>query len=278
MVLVGISANDHVSPMSPIALAAGLATGFMLGLFGSGGSIITLPALIYLAGVATKPAVAMSLGIVGVTAAISVVTHFRRGNVDVPVAAVFGLFGVIGTYVGARIGILVPALLQLLLFAGTMFVAAFRMLNPREIAPRTTELVRLDGDRAGRMICLDLSSAGHIAAHGIVVGVLTGIVGVGGGFLIVPALVLLSGLPMKKAVGTSLVVVAAKSFAGFAGYLGAVAIDYTLMAAFTAIAVAGSFLGGGLSHRMSPESTRKGFAVFLVIVAGYIVVRETLWR
>ncbi len=273
-----ISKTRYTRPVSPIALLAGIATGFMLGLFGSGGSIITLPALIYLAGVETKPAIAMSLGIVGVTAAISAATHWRRGNINVPVAAVFGLFGVIGTYIGARIGILVPALLQLLLFAGTMFVAAFRMLNPRQIEPKATALLRLDGDASGKMVCLDLGSAGHIAIHGIVVGVLTGVVGVGGGFLIVPALVLLSGLPMKQAVGTSLVVVAAKSFAGFAGYLGAVAIDFKLMAIFTAVAVAGSFAGGVVSHHMSPENTRKGFAVFLVIVATYIVVRETLWR
>ncbi len=264
--------------MSVIALLAGLATGFMLGLFGSGGSIITLPALIYLVGVETKPAIAMSLGIVGVTAAISVATHWRRGNVDVPVATVFGLFGVIGTYVGARIGVHMPALAQLLLFAGTMYTAAFRMLTPRTIEPRTTGLMRLDGGGAGRMVCLDLHASGHVAVHGIVVGVLTGMVGVGGGFLIVPALVLLSGLPMKQAVGTSLMVVAAKSFAGFAGYLGAVAIDYSLMGIFTAVAVVGSFLGGTLSHRMSPDNTRKGFAVFLVVVATYIVVRETLWR
>lgn len=249
----------------------------MLGLFGSGGSIITLPALIYLVGVETKPAVAMTLGIVGVTAAISVVGHWRRGNVDVPIAAVFGLFGMVGTYAGARIGVFIPALAQLLLFAGTMYVAAFRMLNPRRIEPRTTTLLRVDGDRASRMVCLDLHASGHIAVHGIVVGVLTGIVGVGGGFLIVPALVLLSGLPMRQAVGTSLVIVSAKSFAGFAGYLGAVPIDFASMGVFTAVAVIGSFAGGIVSHHLSPESTRKGFAVFVVVIATYIVVRETLW-
>jgi uncharacterized membrane protein YfcA len=98
-----------------------------------------------------------------------------------------------------------------------MYVAAFRMLSPRRIEPRTEGLVRLDGEGAQRRLCFDLVRSGHVAAHGIVVGVLTGIVGVGGGFLIVPALVLLSGLPMRSAVGTSLVIVSAKSFAGFAG-------------------------------------------------------------
>ncbi|MBI5164889.1 MAG: sulfite exporter TauE/SafE family protein [Magnetospirillum sp.] len=99
--------------MSPLAIVAGLATGLMLGLFGSGGSIVTLPALIYLLGVETKPAIAMSLGIVSVTAAISAVTHWRRGNINVPVAVVFGLFGMLGTYGGARLGVMTPELVQL---------------------------------------------------------------------------------------------------------------------------------------------------------------------
>ncbi|MBI5164418.1 MAG: sulfite exporter TauE/SafE family protein [Magnetospirillum sp.] len=262
--------------MSPLAIVAGLATGLMLGLFGSGGSIITLPALMYLLGVETKPAIAMSLGIVGVTAAISAVTHWRRGNVNVPVAAVFGLFGVAGTYGGARIGVAMPELVQLLMFAAIMMAAAYRMFRPSAVAAKTGALVRLDCSGAATMMCFDMARVGHIAAHGIVVGILTGMVGVGGGFLIVPALVLLSGLPMKQAVGTSLVIVSAKSVAGFAGYVGAIAIDASLMATFTAIAVAGSVLGSAVSKRMSADGLKKGFAVFLMAVAAYIVFRETL--
>lgn len=262
--------------MSPIAIVAGLATGLMLGLFGSGGSIITLPALMYLLGVDAKPAIAMSLGIVGVTAAISAITHLRRGNVNVPVATVFGLFGMVGTYGGARIGVVTPELVQLLLFAAIMYAASWRMFRPNAVVPKTDRLVRMDCSGAATMVCFDVSQVGHIAVHGIVVGVITGMVGVGGGFLIVPALVLLSGLPMKQAVGTSLVIVSAKSFAGFAGYMGAIAIDYTLMGAFTGIAVAGSFLGAAVSKRMSADGLKKGFAVFLVLVATYIVIRETM--
>lgn len=262
--------------MSPLAIVAGLATGLMLGLFGSGGSIITLPALMYLLGIEAKPAIAMSLGIVGVTAAISAVTHWRRGNVNVPVAAVFGLFGVMGTYGGARLGVVTPVMVQLLLFAAIMYAASWRMFRPVTVEPKVDALVRMDCSGAATMMCFDLSRFGHIAAHGIVVGVVTGMVGVGGGFLIVPALVLLSGLPMKHAVGTSLVIVSAKSFAGFAGYMGAVAIDYSLMAAFTGIAVAGSFAGSAVSKWMSADGLKKGFAVFLVLVATYIVVRETM--
>ncbi|CAA7614371.1 sulfite exporter TauE/SafE family protein [Magnetospirillum sp. UT-4] len=262
--------------MSLLAIAAGLATGLMLGLFGSGGSIITLPALMYLLGVEAKPAIAMSLGIVAITASISAVTHWRRGNVNVPVAAIFGLFGVAGTYGGARLGVMTPELVQLLLFAAIMYAAAWRMTRPGAVVPRTDTLVRLDCSGAATMLCFDASRVGQVAAHGIVVGVVTGMVGVGGGFLIVPALVLLSGLPMKQAVGTSLVIVSAKSAAGFAGYLGAVAIDYALMGTFTAIAVVGSILGAAASRRMSADGLKTGFAVFLAVVASYIVYRETI--
>lgn len=262
--------------MSPLAIAAGLATGLMLGLFGSGGSIIILPALVYLLGVGTKPAIAMSLGIVGVTAAISAITHWRRGDVNLPVAAVFGLFGAAGTYGGARLGVLTPDLVQLLLFAAIMYGASWRMFMPAAVEPRTDALVRMDCSGTATMVCFDASRVGHIAIHGIAIGILTGMVGVGGGFLIVPALVLLSGLPMKHAVGTSLIIVSAKSFAGFVGYLGAITIDVTLMATFTGIAVAGSFLGGAVSKRMPTVVLKKGFAAFLALVATYIMVSEAI--
>lgn len=260
--------------MSIFAILASLATGLMLGLFGSGGSIVTLPALIYLVGVEAKPAIAMSLGIVAVTAGVSSLTHWRRGNVNVGVAAVFALFGALGTYGGARIGVVTPVVVQLGLFALVMYAAAWRMLKPAAVAAPSAMGVQgdgtavLGGDGGHRL--------GHIALHGLVVGVLTGMVGVGGGFLIVPALVLLSGLPMKQAVGSSLVVVTAKSVAGFAGYLGAVAIDWTVMGLFTAIAVGGSFLGTFLAHHLSAAATKRGFAVFLIVVASYIVVKELL--
>lgn len=118
---------------------------------------------------------------------------------------------------------------------------------------------------------------GHIALHGVGVGILTGVVGVGGGFLIVPALVLLSGLSMKRAVGTSLSIVALKSFAGFAGYATAVPIDYGLMAVFTAIAIAGNVAGSLLTLRIHGEHLRKAFGVFLLFVAAYILIKSVLF-
>lgn len=116
----------------------------------------------------------------------------------------------------------------------------------------------------------------HIALHGIGVGVLTGLVGVGGGFLIVPALVLLSGIPMKQAVGTSLAIVAAKSYAGFLGYMGGVPIDYALMWTFTAVTVIGGFAGTRLAGHISQAGLQRAFAWFLVCVATYILLKSVL--
>lgn len=250
--------------MSSLVVLAGIATGILLGLFGSGGSIIAVPALLYLLHVGAKPAIAMSLGIVAVTASISAVDHWRRGNVKLPVAAVFGLWGVIGTYAGARLGVRVPASVQLALFALVMYLAAYKMLRPKP-APAGAPAADAPAPRQGR-----------IALHGLAVGLLTGLVGVGGGFLIVPALVLLSGIPMKEAVGTSLAVVAAKSYAGFIGYLGAVEIDFLLMALFTGVAIAGSFAGAWLCRHLPAEVLKRGFAVFLVFVASYILLKSVL--
>lgn len=268
--------------MDMLAIIAGLVTGLVLGLFGSGGSIVALPALIYLLGVEPKAAIAMSLGVVAVTATLSAADHWRRGNVDGRVALVFGLFGVVGTYAGARLGVVTPVMVQLTLFALVMYAAAWRMLRPampKPVAATGDGGVLPNGDGTavlGR--CRDFFSPcmGHIALHGIGVGALTGLVGVGGGFLIVPALVLLSGLPMKLAVGTSLAIVAAKSYAGFAGYVGDVAIDWGVMAAFTVVTIIGCLAGTRLAARLSQDMLKKGFAWFLVLVASYILISSVV--
>ncbi len=262
-----------------LVLVAGAVTGLVLGLFGSGGSIIAMPSLMYLLKVPAKSAIAMSLGIVAITATLSAWDHWRRGNVDVHVALVFGLFGVLGTYGGARLGVLLPVLLQLTLFAFVMYAAAWKMLRPASTAspaaPGVPAAVAVA--ESGKVFgSLGWGRMGHIAAHGIGIGVLTGIVGVGGGFLIVPALVLLSGLPMKLAIGTSLAIVAAKSYAGFAGYFGAVPIDWTTMASFTAVTVLGSFAGTRLASRFSQERLKRSFGLFLVVVATYILIKSAL--
>jgi len=258
--------------MSITVIFAGLVTGMLLGVFGSGGSIITMPALLYLLNVEPKAAIAMSMGIVAVTATITALQHWRHGNVNLKITAIFGLFGVAGTYAGALVGVVTPVVIQLSVFALVMYAAAWKMLRPSAQHKSVGAAVADCPDG----YCDDLEY-GHIAFHGIAVGILTGIVGVGGGFLIVPALVLLSGMPMKRAVGTSLSIVSLKSFAGFAGYAGAVAIDYQLMAIFTAIAVVGSVVGSQLGHRLPADLLKKGFGGFLLLVASYILIKSVLF-
>jgi uncharacterized membrane protein YfcA len=255
--------------MSIFVVFAGLVTGMLLGVFGSGGSIITTPALLYLLNVEAKSAIAMSLGIVAVTATITALQHWRNGNVNLKITAVFGLFGIIGTFAGAKLGVITPVAIQLSVFALVMYAAAWKMLKPepqhKSIGAACVECV--DG------FCDDLDYR-EIALHGITVGILTGVVGVGGGFLIVPALVIFSGLPMKQAVGTSLGIVALKSFAGFAGYAGAVPIDYSLMAIFTGIAIAGSVAGSKLAQHLPAAQLKQGFGAFLVLIASYILIKQ----
>ncbi|MBW8458876.1 MAG: sulfite exporter TauE/SafE family protein [Thiobacillus sp.] len=265
--------------MDILVILAGAATGIVLGLFGSGGSIIATPALLYLLDVAPKSAIAMSLGIVAVTATIAALDNWKRGNVDVSVAAVFGLFGVVGTYAGARLGVVTPVVIQLVVFALVMYAAAWRMLKPARLAvPASGGAAISASGGAAALPCTGLFSPcmAHMALHGIGVGVLTGFVGVGGGFLIVPALVLLSRIPMKIAVGTSLAIVAVKSYAGFAGYMGAVPIDWALMGGFTAVTVVASFAGTRIAHRFSQDALKRAFAVFLLFVASYILLKSVI--
>lgn len=256
-----------------LVILSGAITGIVLGLFGSGGSIIAMPALMYLLNVEAKSAIAMSMGIVAVTATISGWDNWRRGNVDLKVAAMFGLFGVIGTYGGARLGVYTPVQVQLTLFALVMYAAAWKMLQIKK--QPVAQLATAGGPPLSEDEAIS-AHMGHIAAHGVGVGVLTGLVGVGGGFLIVPALVLLSGIPMKIAIGTSLVIVAAKSYSGFAGYVAAVPVDWTTMASFTAVTVAGSFVGTRVAHRFSQETLKRSFGVFLVFVASYILLKSVV--
>jgi hypothetical protein len=250
--------------MTGIELLAGMATGLLLGMLGSGGSIVTLPALIYLAGVDVKPAMAMTFGIVAITAAFATIQHGRKGRVNLQVAAVFGLTGMVGTYLGARLGVWMPDTLQMIMFANIMLLAAWRMCTRQPLRQVAMEFA-LDANQFSFRLQ-------HIMVHGMVVGILTGMVGVGGGFLIVPALVLLSGLSIRDAVGTSLVVVALKSMAGFAGYVGEVDIDYGMMLGFALAAIIGSLAGAVLSNRIPDERLKAVFGVFLVFMAGVILL------
>jgi uncharacterized protein len=247
--------------MNLLALPLAMLIGVSLGLLGGGGSTLAVPVLVYVARLPVKPAIATSLLVVGAAALMGAVRHFRAGNVDGRAALLFGTISMACAYGGARLAVFVSDSVQLVAFALIMFIVAVSMLRPR--APRGSE---------------SRPSLLPVAAAAAVVGVLTGIVGVGGGFLIVPALVLFAALGMKRAIGTSLVVISANCAAGFLGYVGKVAIDWGIAALFVALAVAGVFIGTALAGRTNELALRKGFAVFLLLVAVLILVerREVL--
>ena len=247
------------------ALLGAVAIGLVLGLLGSGGSILTVPVLVYLAGHTDKVAIAESLAIVGAIAAVGALPYARQRLVDWHSVLYFGVPGILGTYGGAALSEFVPGPVQLALFAVVMILAAVLMFRGRKEVPEGEE-------RARQPLWL-------IAVEGLLVGVLTGLVGVGGGFLIVPALVLLGGLSMRLAVGTSLLIIAAKSAAGFMKYTDVLAeaglsVDWTLIGIFAAIGIAGSFVGNALGQRVPQAKLKKGFAVFLVVMGSVILVRE----
>ncbi|GAA1387960.1 sulfite exporter TauE/SafE family protein [Catellatospora chokoriensis] len=237
-----------------LTLAASVAIGLTLGLLGGGGSILTVPVLVYLAGVEPKSAIAMSLVVVGVTSAVALITHARAGRVQWRTGALFGAAGMAGAYAGGRVAQYIPGTVLLIAFALMMLITAIAMLRSRRGTTAPAEC---------RNAPLPVVK---ILAEGVVVGLVTGLVGAGGGFLVVPALVLLGGLPMPVAVGTSLLVIAMKSFAGLGGYLHSVTIDWRLTAAVTAVAVLGSLAGGRLAGRIDPGLLRRGFGWFVVVM------------
>ena len=249
------------------ALLGAVAIGLVLGLLGSGGSILTVPVLVYLAGQPDKVAIAESLAIVGAIAAVGALPYARQKLVDWHSVLYFGVPGILGTYGGAALSKLVPGPVQLALFAVVMILAAGLMFRGKKGLERVGDVPH------------QRQALWKIAGEGLLVGVLTGLVGVGGGFLIVPALVLLGGLSMRLAVGTSLLIIAAKSAAGFWKYTDVLAeagqhVDWGLIGMFAAIGIVGSFAGNALSQRVPQAQLKRGFAVFLVLMGGFILAKE----
>lgn len=251
--------------MTLVGLLLALVIGGSLGLLGGGGSILTVPVFVYVLGFGAKEAVAASLAVVGVTSLFGALGHFRAGNVSLRLAAIFGPFAMAGTYAGARLSVFVPEAAQLTLFAAVMLLAAFYMLrNGGHAGEGRNEAEVISG-------MTSLKPVAFLAAEGVAVGVLTGLVGVGGGFLIIPALVLIGDVPMKQAVGTSLLIIAMKSAAGFTGYLGHVEIPWTFLALFTPAAVAGILAGTYAARFVSHARLEKAFAAFLVAMGSFII-------
>jgi hypothetical protein len=241
-----------------IVLAVGV--GVSLGLLGGGGSILAVPLLVYVAGLPAKEAIATSLLVVGTTSAVAVIPHARAGRVRWRTGLIFGVAGMTGAYAGGRLAAYIPGTVLLAGFALMMLATSIAMIRGRRPKP-------------GKPVPHELPVL-HVIADGVVVGLVTGLVGAGGGFLVVPALALLGGLPMPVAVGTSLLVIAMKSYAGLAGYLSTVHINWALAAAVTAAAVLGSLAGGKLAGRIPEQLLRKTFGWFVAIMGIFVLAQQ----
>ena len=243
-----------------LGLILSVLIGVSLGLMGGGGSIITLPILVYVIGIGARPAVGMSLAVVGSTSLISSLLHHRGGRVVWRTALLFGSAGILGAAFGSKLTYLVSARILLLLFAALMLVVGTLMLLRRE---------QKDIDE-------EHPSAWKAILAGAIVGVLTGFLGVGGGFLIVPALMFFGGLHIKEAVGTSLVVISINCAAGLIGHLryGYERFDWSIALAVTACAIAGALVGTRMAGKIDPKKLRRLFAWFVLAVAVFIAARN----
>ncbi|MEA5575444.1 sulfite exporter TauE/SafE family protein [Anabaena sp. UHCC 0451] len=253
-------------------LATGI--GISLGLIGGGGSVLALPILVYVMGVPTKSAIAMTLVIVGTVSLIGVIPHWRKGNINFKKAFIFGSATMLGAFVGAKIAGLpfITDSLQMIMFAIMMLLAASLMIKRsfQKTAPTSPE--NPNAEIYQPPICRYCWL--WLLTEGLGVGILTGLVGVGGGFAIVPALVILGKTPMKEAIGTSLLILVVNAVAGFLGYLGQVELDWQLIGTFILAASLGSFLGAYLSQFIDAKKLQKYFGYFLIAVATFVLFQN----
>ncbi len=261
--------------MEVIGYIASVLIGLSLGLIGGGGSILTVPVLVYLFGLDPVLSTAYSLFIVGSTSLVGVFPKYKQGLVNIKTALIFGapaiaavyatrafLVPLIPTVIGTVGGFVVTkSILMMVLFAVLMVFASVSMIREKK---------GVNGNNEG----VQKFNYPMILLEGAVVGVLTGLVGAGGGFLIIPALVLFSKLPMKQAIGTSLLIIAAKSLIGFTGDLSHYQMDWKLLLTVTGLAIFGIFIGNMLSLKISGEKLKKGFGWFVLVMGIYIIIKE----
>ncbi|MFZ1496933.1 MAG: sulfite exporter TauE/SafE family protein [Saprospiraceae bacterium] len=265
--------------MDIVGYTASIFIGISLGLIGGGGSILTVPVLVYLFGVDAVLATAYSLFIVGATSAVGSISYFKNGLVNVKTAIFFGIPSIVAVFITRAyivpaipqevfsIGnfIITKRILLMLLFAVLMIFASYSMIKKDKKSSKETAQIQQ-------------FNYPLILIEGIVVGVLTGLVGAGGGFLIIPALVVLSKLPMKEAIGTSLVIIAAKSLIGFFGESGETVIDWIFLTKVAAFAILGIFIGMTLSKKIDGAKLKPAFGWFVLVMGIYIIIKETLLK
>lgn len=265
--------------MEIIGYIASILIGVALGLIGGGGSILTVPVLVYLFAVDAVAATAYSLFIVGITSAVGSVSYFRNGLVNVKTAIIFGIPSIIAVFLTRAfvvpaipkevltVGdfVLTKSILLMLIFAVLMIAASYSMIKKN-----TKKADQADEEQNFNYPVILL--------EGTVVGALTGLVGAGGGFLIIPALVILSKLPMKEAVGTSLVIIAAKSLMGFLGESGSTEMNWFLLLSVAAFAIVGIFIGAQLAKKIDGAKLKPAFGWFVLVMGIYILLKETVFK
>lgn len=250
--------------MLPLGMALAALIGLSLGTLGGGGSTLTVPIFVYVMGFEAKRAIAMSFPVVGGTSLVGALSHWRHGNVRWRTAFIFGIVAMVASFASAHL--LAPLLAgetQLLLLGAVMLVAAISMFRNaggrRELADAAEDATL---------------SWPLLSGTAIVVGMLTGLLGVGGGFLIVPALALLAHMPIKPAVGTSLVIIAMNTLSGYLGYAGTVDVPWGFVLGFTAIAVVGILVGTRVVHAATPAQLKRAFAIFLLLVGAFVLYQN----
>jgi uncharacterized membrane protein YfcA len=272
-----------------LASPLGFLIGLSLGALGGGGSILAVPVLVYASGQSPKAATASSLLLVGGAALVGMGAHWRAGRVRVGTGVMFGLMGVGGSIVGTAINRQLDPNVLLLGFSGLVVIAAWRMLVGCPTCTKVGEQAELreaelaDVAPAGTVRALvatrpavDVGRVAKVIAAGTAVGFLTGLFGVGGGFVIVPALALVLGLSMPEAIGTSLLVIAINSAVALATRLATTSIDWHVTAPFAVAAIAGVLTGGRVADKLDPERSLRWFAALLVAVAAYTAIRATV--
>ena len=262
-----------------VGYIASLLIGISLGLIGGGGSILTVPVMVYLFGLQPLLATSYSLFVVGSTSLVGAFNNLRQGLVNIKAALLFGASSMATVFLTRKF--LVPAipkniatfdgltltgpLLTMVLFAVLMLAASISMIRNKKVAVAEQE-------------CRDCIRFGKLVLYGVAIGLVTGLLGAGGGFLLLPALVLLLKLPIKKAIGTSLMIIALNSLIGFTGDLGHFAIDWFFLLKVTAIAIVGIFIGGGLNKKIQGDRLKKGFGWFVLVMGVYIILKGTLLK
>ncbi|UEG50130.1 sulfite exporter TauE/SafE family protein [Ferruginibacter lapsinanis] len=255
--------------------------GISLGIIGGGGSILTVPILVYVLGVNPLLATSYSLFIVGSTSMVGAANSYRKGLVNIKTALLFGISSIVTVYFTRKIImpkipsvifsnehiLITQSMAIMLLFAVLMLLASVAMIKKSKMNLVTGTAVTGNDHHTTKLLF-----------YGVMIGLVTGLLGAGGGFLIIPVLVILLKMPMKQAIGTSLLIIALNSMIGFAGDAGHFIIDWKLLLAITSMAVVGIFIGGYLGRKIDGNKLKKTFGWFVLLMGVYIIIKETILK